>query len=116
MKKKNTIKKKDEITQIIKAKNYINAATLAFYHYLKKEEESRVGITVTNKLGNAVERNRAKRQLREMVNMIFDWQEDFDTVIIIRENFKDHSFIENKKELECCYKKVKIESEGQGKS
>jgi len=116
MKKKNTIKKKDEFTQIIRAKNYINEKTLSFYYYPRKELESRVGITVTKKLGNAVERNRAKRQLREMVDMLFDWQEDFDTVIIVRENFKEHSFLDNKKELECCYKKVKIESEGQGKS
>jgi ribonuclease P protein component len=116
MKKKNTITQKQEFTSIIKARHYVNDTTLSFYHFPKKQEENRIGITVTNKLGNAVMRNRAKRQLKEMIANLYDWTESFDTIIIVRENFKDFSFEENKKCLERCYKKVKIEPEGQGKS
>lgn len=116
MKKQNTIKKKDEFTSIIKGKQHVNDLTIAFYYQTKKEEQSRVGITVTNKLGNAVARNKAKRQLREMIQAVFNGQEGFDTILIIRENFKDYSFWDNKKCLERCYKKVRIEHEGQGQS
>jgi len=114
MKKNETIRKKEEFTRIIKARKFVNEQTITLYYQPKTEDRNRVGVTVTNKLGNAVERNKAKRQLRAMVDDIFDWNEPFDTVIIIRENFKNSSYQDNKNCLERCYKKVKIISEGQG--
>ena len=110
MKKIQTIKKKEEFTEIIKGRKYVGSADLTFYYRVKKEDDSRVGISVTTKLGNAVERNKAKRQLRAMIDDIFDWQESFDSVIVIKPSFKDKDFAANKKNLESCYKKVKIDT------
>ena len=109
MKKIQTIKKKEEFTEIIKGRQYIGTADLTFYYREKKEEKNRVGISVTTKLGNAVERNKAKRQLRAMIDDVFDWQESFDTIIVIKPSFKDRDFMTNKKNLESCYKKVRID-------
>ncbi len=108
MKKINTILKKEEFTEIIKKRRFISQGGIAFYYREKKQQNPRVGITVTNKLGNAVERNKAKRQLRELIDEIFTFSEEFDTIIIIREKFSSISFEENRKHLEKCYKQVKI--------
>ena len=109
MKKIRTIKRKEEFTKIIQGKKRVSETTITFYYAQKKEVDNRVGISVTTKLGNAVERNRAKRQMREMIDQVFDWQESFDSIIVIKPSFKDCGFRDNKKNLESCYKKVKIE-------
>jgi len=114
MNKNDVIRKKDEFTRIIKAKKFVSENALSLYYQPKTQEINRVGITVTTKLGNAVQRNKAKRQLRAMIDEIYKWDEIFDTIIIIREKFKDYNFDDNKKCLERCYKKVKINIEGQG--
>ena len=60
----------------------------------------RVGISVSKKLGNAVTRNKIKRQIRAMCQMI-----DFDStgkevVVVVRKEFLEKSYQENK-ELLC---------------
>lgn len=58
------------------------------------EEPARVGFTVTKKQGNAVERNRMKRQLREAVRLAgrFAMQPGHDYVIVGRRDLLDASF------------------------
>ena len=69
---------------------------------------SRVGISVGKKLGNAVQRNRVKRQVRMMVDEIYDFNEEFDTVLIVRPKYDCENYLNNKKSLERLKKKVKM--------
>ena len=110
MKKIRTVRKKEEFTEIIKGRHCVSNQELAFYYRPKTEADNRVGISVTTKLGNAVARNKAKRQLRAMIDEIFDWREDFDAIIVIKPSFRDRDYETNKKNLESCYKKVKIDT------
>ena len=114
MKKRDVIKKREEFTRIIRGRKSFGEKTLVLYYQPKMYQNNRVGISVTTKLGNAVARNRAKRQMRMMIDEIYDWEENFDSIIVIRESFKDSSFAENKSLLERSYKKVKINNERQG--
>ena len=75
---------------------------------VKKEEHARVGISVGKKLGKAVQRNKIKRQVRMMVQEIYDFSENFDTIILVRVKYKEESYLNNKKLLERLVKKVKI--------
>ena len=68
MKKAYRVKKSQEIEQILKEKKY--RSSTAFSIYQKKQTETihfRYAISVGKKLGNAVERNRLKRQIRAIV-------------------------------------------------
>lgn len=58
---------------------------------------TRVGISVSTKVGNAVVRNRIKRQIRAIVRELVDFNaQSFDIVIIARKPFLDVGFNDNK--------------------
>ena len=70
-------------------------------HYRENElKYARVGISVSSKLGNAVVRNRIKRQIRSMCDSLIDYEKhSFDIVIIAKQGFLNNSYDDNKLSL-----------------
>ena len=70
-------------------------------HLSKNEcEHARVGISVSAKLTNAVNRNRIKRQVRAMCDELIKYNEcALDIVIIVRKPYMLKSFDDNKENL-----------------
>ena len=67
---------------------------------------ARVGISVSKKIGNAVIRNKIKRQIRMMFIESFDNQAyKYDVIIIVRKKYLENSYIDNKSYLEKLLKK-----------
>ena len=109
MKKLYRIKKNEEFSKIIKYRHSVASAAFVLYFNDRKEDVARVGISVSKKLGNAVERNRIKRQVREMVRDIIDFDNcPKDLVIIVRLPYLDKDFSSNKNDLEILIKKAII--------
>lgn len=108
MKKANRIRKNQEFQEIIDARHYAACKSLVVYGTRCKLDHGRFGVSVSKKLGNAVERNKIKRQLRMMLQEIGSEDCFFDGIVIARHYFKEQSYAENKKDLEMCIKKVKI--------
>ncbi len=108
MKKENRIKKSEEFQRIMNKKQYASCPSMVLYLDRKQLEVSRFGISVSKKLGNAVERNKIKRQLRMMIQELDLINSDFDGILIARSNYVHQSYAENKKDLEMCSKKVRI--------
>ena len=74
----------------------------------KTAKQSHFGVSVPKKVSKlASSRNKIKRQLRMMIQECFHFDEEVDYIVIVRKNFLNHTYIENKKELEYLYKKVK---------
>ncbi|MCF0107527.1 MAG: ribonuclease P protein component [Bacilli bacterium] len=58
---------------------------------------TRVGVSVSTKMGCAVVRNRVKRQIRAIADSLIDYnKQSFDIVIIARKSFLDVDFHDNK--------------------
>ena len=108
MKKKNRVKKAQDFQAIIGNRCFESCKSMAVYVKKRSEEEARIGISVSKKLGCAVDRNKIKRQLRMMIQESIPIHDDLDYIILVRVGFKEQSYQENKKDLERCVKKVKI--------
>ena len=108
MKKKYRVCKNHEFSAIMKEKQFYACPAFVIYVRPRALDHARVGISVGKKLGNAVQRNRVKRQVRMMVDEIYDFNEEFDTVLIVRPKYDCENYLNNKKSLERLKKKVKM--------
>lgn len=109
MKVKNRIKKAEEFQSMIKKGAKIVNQSFVIYYGQKDDDETRIGISVSKKLGNAVHRNLYKRQVRMMCHELIDFKNtNHDLVLIIRFNYSSLSYEENKNNLEKLLIKAKI--------
>ena len=93
MKKDNRLRDNRDFKVVYKrGKNYWNRN---FNMIVRKNNllVTRIGFSVTRKYGNAVERNKIKRQLKEIVRINFDkLGQGYDIVIIPKKNTKDMTY------------------------
>lgn len=110
MNKKYRLKRNEEIGKIVSMHQAIKSECFIIYFQQNlKNENSRICISVSKKIGNAVCRNKIKRQVREMVRKSFQLQRPYDYVIVIRKNFLFYDFQKNFYQLEETYSKIKHE-------
>lgn len=97
MEKKFRIRKNVEFKKVYKhGKNYWNRNLIL---YVKKNDKkvTRVGYTITKKIGNAVTRNRLRRMMKEIYRLNFhNIKEGYDLVFIAKKKLVGISY----KELE----------------
>lgn len=101
MKKKNRVKKAEEFQVLINKGKKVANNSFVLFTMPKKEEEARVGISISKKFGHAVDRNLAKRQVRMMCRECIDFKNSAqDYILIIRLGYRNHSYEINKNNLE----------------
>lgn len=109
MNKEKRIRKNEEFQTIIAKKHSVANRCFIIYYDIKKLDHARVGISVSKKLGKAVQRNKIKRQLRMMISETIDFDAfNYDLIVIVRNNFLNNEYDMNKNILEKLVKKVTI--------
>lgn len=108
MKKKYRIKRNEEFQEIIAKRKYNTSRNFVVYTNEKKEAYTRVGISVPKKTGNAVLRNKVKRQVKEMLRSFPEGIVKKDMIIIIKKAYLDGNYEDNRKDLEKLLFKVKM--------
>ena len=106
MKKTYRVKRNIDFQAIIKQKKSVASRQFVLYYAKNDFNHYRAGVSVSKKLGKAVERNKIKRQVREMIYEIFEDQESSDYIVIVRNGYLINSFDENKRDLAKLRKKV----------
>ncbi|MEG0841468.1 MAG: ribonuclease P protein component [Erysipelotrichaceae bacterium] len=109
MKKKYRVRKTQEFDQIMKKKKFYTCPSFVLYVKPRVGDHARFGISAGKKLGNAVIRNKVKRQVRMMIQQICTFDEDFDAILLVRDKYMQENYDTNKKRLETLVKKVKID-------
>ena len=95
----NRIKASDDFALTIK-KGRVQRNQSFVVHYRNNDYPyTRVGISVSSKIGNAVIRNHIKRQIRSMCDALLDYTQSMDIVIIARKDYLNYSFNDNNESL-----------------
>ena len=83
------LKKSINYKKVYNNKKSIANRHLVFYT-LKNENESRIGFSISKKVGNAVIRNKIKRRLREISRLnAYQIKDGYDIICIVRVYAKD---------------------------
>lgn len=99
MKKRFVIKKYEEFKEILNTRRFRKNDLYSVYFRKNYKEITRVGILITKKHGNAVRRNRIKRQIREILSNILLFNEGYDLIITISKQYNPENFSQNKELL-----------------
>lgn len=98
MKRNEMIKSSRDFTTIIKNEKFIKNKEFTIYIRKSNYSYPHFGIAVSKKLGNAVKRNKLKRQMRVIID---EWKKELnenkDYIIIMKENTKNLNFQELRK-------------------
>jgi len=108
VKKEYRVKKSSEIKMIVKSRQ--SKANKYFVIYKKENHVNnhfRFAVSVSKKYGNAVERNKIKRRVREIISK-FDIIDTFDVFVVVRLNAKKITFNEIKDSITSLVKKLNI--------
>ena len=97
---KNRIKKYSEFQKVIEAANVKKTSFFVSYRLENELGYSRFGISVPKKTGNAVIRNKIKRQVRAAIGLSTNFEEPIDIVLIVRKNYEIDNFEEIKSEIQ----------------
>ena len=106
MKKENSLKKNKDFQKILEKRQSVGCSTLVIY-YLKNElTYTRVGISCGKRIGNAVIRNRTKRQVRALLDSILDLNLSIDYIVIVRNKFLEQNYEKNLRDAKYLLEKI----------
>ena len=93
MKKKNILKESKDFNRIINNNRPIKYSDFIIYIERTETNDYKFGFSVGKKIGNAVVRNKIRRQLKEIVSKK-DYQNNFNCIIIVGRGILKRNFQE----------------------
>jgi len=107
MKKINILKNSRDFDRIIKRYKPYKYKDYIIYIEKNTNDLYKFGLSVGKKIGNAVHRNKIKRQLKSIIDKK-DYQNNFNCIIIVGKGINDRSFEERKNNLLFALKELNI--------
>ncbi|MDD6323731.1 MAG: ribonuclease P protein component [Bacilli bacterium] len=110
MKKINVVRENREFTRIIQKNKPFRYKDYVIYIDKRGPSVYKFGLSVGKKVGNAVVRNKIKRQLRSILDKN-DYKNNFDCIIIVGRGILKRSFLEMQDNLNFALKKLDVMKE-----
>jgi len=112
LKKEYRIKKSDEIQSLMNKKLTVGNSFFVIYHYKNHDQEHfRYALSVPKKFGNAVQRNKMKRRLREVIKDC-SINDSVDIFIIAKLKSQELNYSDIDMNIKKLLKKAKILKDG----
>ena len=107
MKKLNIVKKNEDFSRIMK--KYRPFKSHSFIVYVEKETNNiyKFGISASKKVGNAVTRNKVKRQVKSILDKN-NYKNNFNCIIVIKKEVLNKTYLELETELNTLINKLNI--------
>ena len=99
MKKENRLRKNHQFQNIITKKQMHVSKYVVLYFKKNNLNTARIGISVSKKFANAVGRNKHRRQVRAILDLLNPFDKSYDIVIIVRKPFIEADFEVKKNSL-----------------
>lgn len=93
MKKINILKKNREYNELITKGKRINSKEVIIYYNEEKINNYFFGFSVSKKLGNAVTRNKIKRQIKNILDQK-NYKNGFKCIIMVKKDFLNKTYEE----------------------
>ncbi|MGI6607708.1 MAG: ribonuclease P protein component [Erysipelotrichaceae bacterium] len=106
MKKELRVKNNEDFQKIITCGQRKTSQSFVMYYYPAEKEHDRIGISVGKKIGNAIKRNKVKRQVRMMIVESCNFKTGYDFIFIVRTRYLQSDYQNNKKDLSRLYNSV----------
>jgi len=89
-----SLKKNDDFGRVYRqGKSYGNKILVMYILERGQDQENRIGISVSKKVGNSVVRHRVKRLIKESFRTHLEWwRTGYDIIIIARQDAKDKDY------------------------
>ena len=106
------IKKKEDFSHVFKNGSFLNSSSFTI-NYAKRSKvvsknSPRFGIIVSKKVGNAVQRNFAKRRTKALKNIFLNCgKNEFDYILVAKKNLLNERFEILSSQLEETLHKIK---------
>ena len=106
MKKDNRLRKNHDFQRIINSKQSLVSKHLVVYYLPNNLGKMQVGISISKKFANAVGRNKLRRQVRAILDVIDPFDKPMDIVIILRKPFLKDDFNSKLESLKQLLKRI----------
>ena len=106
------IKKKEDFAHVFRNGNFLNCSSFTI-NYAKKSKLARTssprfGVVASKKVGNAVQRNFAKRRTKALKNIFLNCgKNEFDYILVAKKNLLNENFKMLSSQLEQTLSKIK---------
>ena len=107
MKKINILKNSRDFDRIIKNNRPYKYKEYIIYLERTNDDIYKFGISVGKKIGNAVRRNKVKRQIKSIIDKN-NYQNNFNCIIIVGRGINEKNYNEIEKDLLICLKNINI--------
>ncbi len=107
MKVKNRVKRHEEFQDIIRGSKCEKSSFFAIYFQKSDIPFTRVGISVSKKNGNAVVRNKIKRQIRAITDATIDYQAPLNLIIVAKNAYDINDFAKGKEQFTALLQNIR---------